>query len=468
MAKKLSAAQRRYIENALLIAALGLTFNKLEEDYETKQLGEIADTTSGGTPLRNMSTYYGGNIPWIKSGELNDNLVVEAEEYITEEGLVNSSAKIYPKGTLVVALYGATVGKTGILGLDAASNQAVCAVFPKTKHITNEFIFWFLRHKRPEFLGSSFGGAQPNISQKIIRETQIPIPPLELQKELSDFFAVVEKRQNSDTSKKLPLLADEFSDVMRTVALIESLAARVNEAQRLRKEADIEVDFLVKSYLSKIFDYEYGDKLPQNWTWKSFNETLMPGGMRTGPFGTALNKSEIFSEGVPVFGIPNVGVNEFRKGFTDFVTPEKAKSLSGYELNEGDIAVARSGTVGRSCVVPKGLNPKPIMSSNLIRIRIDEKVFLPELMCRILNGSKLVEKHIDKECRGSTRIFFTQKILGKFQIPTPPLDEQRRIVAYLDGLQAKVNALRELQSASGEELSALMPSVLDRAFKGEL
>jgi type I restriction enzyme S subunit len=80
----------------------------------------------------------------------------------------------------------------------------------------------------------------------------------------------------------------------------------------------------------------------------------------------------------------------------------------------------------------------------------------------------LVERHIDKECRGSTRIFFTQKILNKFQIPVPPLDEQRRIVAYLDSVQARLASLRELQSATGEELSALLPSILDKAFKGEL
>jgi len=266
-------------------------------------------------------------------------------------------------------------------------------------------------------------------------------------------------------SIEIPL--PSLDEQRRIVMHVDAIAARIAKAQSLREAAEQETELFLKSCLSSIFDYQYGDELPNGWEWKSFNQTLEQDGMRTGPFGTALNNSEIYTEGIPVFGIPNVGHSVFRPGFTDYITAEKAKALSVYVLEEGDIAIARSGTVGRSCIVPK-LDPKPIMSSNLIRIRINKKVFLPDLMCQILTGSKLVERHIDKECRGSTRIFFTQKILNKFQIPVPPLDEQRRIMAYLDSVQARLASLRELQSATGEELSALLPSVLDKAFKGEL
>jgi hypothetical protein len=254
MAEKLTAAQRRYIENALLIAALGLIFKQLSENYKSKKLGEIAETTSGGTPLRNISTYYDGDIPWIKSGELNDGIILEAEEFITQDGLENSSAKIFPKGTLVVALYGATVGKTGILGLDAASNQAVCAVFPKEDIVTTEFLFWFLRHKRPEFLGSSFGGAQPNISQKLLRDTELPIPPKSLQQLICNFMKVVEQRQNGDKSVDYPTLPDDFAKTCRIVARIEALAARVAQAQSLRRKTEQEVDALVDATIHKIIE----------------------------------------------------------------------------------------------------------------------------------------------------------------------------------------------------------------------
>lgn len=157
----LTAAQQRFLDNAVFIAASRLIFSRLEEaGFSIRLIGDIAETTSGGTPSRGVSHYFDGDIPWIKSGDLNDGLIEYVEEYISVEGLNNSSAKIYPAGTLVIALYGATVGKTGILSFDAASNQAVCAIFPG-KDISRDYLYWFLRHKRTEFIEISFGGAQP-------------------------------------------------------------------------------------------------------------------------------------------------------------------------------------------------------------------------------------------------------------------------------------------------------------------
>jgi type I restriction enzyme S subunit len=148
---------------------------ELPKGWEWRRLGDICKTTSGGTPKRNVAGYYGGTIPWLKSGELDDGLILRTEETITEKGLNESNAKIFPKGTLLIALYGATVGKLGILGIDAATNQAICAIFP-SHNVENTFLFWFLRAIRQKLLKSSFGGAQPNISQEIIRNLEVPIP----------------------------------------------------------------------------------------------------------------------------------------------------------------------------------------------------------------------------------------------------------------------------------------------------
>jgi type I restriction enzyme S subunit len=141
------------------------------------KLGEICETTSGGTPSRKQPSYFDGDIPWLKSGELENGLVRCAEEFITEEGLNNSSAKIIPKDTLLIALYGATAGKVGILGIDAAINQAICAIFTPPEADT-KYLFWFFRHYRDELLNARIGGAQPNLSQRILKKVQIPLPPL--------------------------------------------------------------------------------------------------------------------------------------------------------------------------------------------------------------------------------------------------------------------------------------------------
>jgi len=118
-------------KNDISVILAELIFRYLKETFEVVPLSKVADTSSGGTPNRSNHDYYGGNIPWLKSGELNDSIITDSEEFITEKGLKNSSAKVFPKGTLLVAMYGATAGKAGILNMDAATNQAVCAIFRK-------------------------------------------------------------------------------------------------------------------------------------------------------------------------------------------------------------------------------------------------------------------------------------------------------------------------------------------------
>jgi len=151
---------------------------ELPEGWVWTRLGEVCNTTSGGTPLRSKREYYGGSIPWLKSGELKDNIIHQSEESITETGLSNSSAKVFPKGTLLIALYGATVWKLGKLGIDAATNQAICGIFNIYGALEENYLFSYLISYRGNLLSNRFGGAQSNISQEIVRNIMIPLPPL--------------------------------------------------------------------------------------------------------------------------------------------------------------------------------------------------------------------------------------------------------------------------------------------------
>ncbi|HEF7497145.1 TPA: restriction endonuclease subunit S [Campylobacter jejuni] len=183
----------------LMQSALQKAFNPLNDDtkenyqlpqtWEWKSLGEIGNTSSGGTPLRNKKEYWeNGSIKWLKSGELNDGYIDFIEENITEEAIENSSAKIFQKGTLLIAMYGATAGRLGILNLDSATNQAVCAFLHKdNKNIKflEKFLFYFLFFIRDKIIKDSFGGAQPNISQTYIKNLQIPLPPLKEQEQIA-------------------------------------------------------------------------------------------------------------------------------------------------------------------------------------------------------------------------------------------------------------------------------------------
>jgi type I restriction enzyme S subunit len=154
------------------------------------QVGEINDLsssiTNGGTPKRMESNYWNGNIPWFKTGELTDGQLIDSEEHITEEGLRNSSARLWDKNTILIALYASpTVGRLGLLKTKAASNQA-CSGLVAKKEIGYGFLFYTLFFKRTEFNNIAVGACQQNISQQIVKESQTIIPPTALLKSFND------------------------------------------------------------------------------------------------------------------------------------------------------------------------------------------------------------------------------------------------------------------------------------------
>lgn len=144
-------------------------------------LAAVVTTTSGGTPKRARADLYGGPIPWIKSGELGDSIVTATEESINDQAIRESSAKLFPEGTVLVAMYGATIGKLGRVGTPrAATNQAVAAMFP-SEALDSGYLWNVLRALRNDLVRLGKGGAQPNISQSILRELKIPLPAMDAQ-----------------------------------------------------------------------------------------------------------------------------------------------------------------------------------------------------------------------------------------------------------------------------------------------
>ena len=156
----------------------------MKHDWEYKKLGEVFQTSSGGTPSKSHNEYYeGGNIPWLRSGEVCQGDIFSTELFITQEGMNNSSTKLFPCNTVVIAMYGATVGQVGILRKEMCTNQAVCGIFPNDSY-KPEFLKLVLSAQKQEYLKLAVGGAQPNISQQIIKDTHIPYIPLSTQQSI--------------------------------------------------------------------------------------------------------------------------------------------------------------------------------------------------------------------------------------------------------------------------------------------
>ncbi|HDV1880195.1 TPA: restriction endonuclease subunit S, partial [Escherichia coli] len=173
------------------------------------KIEDFCSTGSGGTPSRSKPEYYeGGDIPWIKSGDLKDSKIYEANEYITAAGLENSSAKIVEKDSILIAMYGATVGRLAILGINAATNQAICNIRPDTTIADMKYLYYFLKSKFSYFVENAVGGAQPNISQGLIKSLEVPLPSLDEQKRIADILdkaaGVCQKREQAIK------LADDF------------------------------------------------------------------------------------------------------------------------------------------------------------------------------------------------------------------------------------------------------------------
>ncbi|MFO7853310.1 MAG: N-6 DNA methylase [Bacteroidota bacterium] len=157
----------------------------IDPEWPMVELGKVCETSSGGTPLKSRSEYYGGNIPWLKSGEVAKGKIYSVEETITDIGLKNSSAKLFPIDTVLIAMYGATAGKIGLLKISSTTNQAVCAVLPN-KNFIPEFLFYYLLGQTEFLISQCAGGAQPNISQTIIKRMKIPMPNLDVQDHIVD------------------------------------------------------------------------------------------------------------------------------------------------------------------------------------------------------------------------------------------------------------------------------------------
>ena len=169
---------------------------EIPDTWKWVRLGEIGDWGSGATPSRTNTEYYGGDIPWLKTGDLTDGYIYDVPEYITRLALERTSVRLNPKGSILIAMYGATIGKLGILTKAMTTNQACCAciVFPS---IYNLYLFYFLLANRTTFIKKGEGGAQPNISKEKIVNTLIPLPPLAEQQriveKIEELLPLVEK-----------------------------------------------------------------------------------------------------------------------------------------------------------------------------------------------------------------------------------------------------------------------------------
>lgn len=170
-------------QNQLIIYRQAVLKKMFEGDWEITSLEKVAKWGSGGTPSRGNSDFYTGHIPWLKTGELGAKYVSDSKEKITDEAIKKSSAKIFPANSVGIAMYGATIGKVSIFSKPLSTNQA-CAVAQPYESTDKEFLYYYLASQKFDFITKGKGGAQPNISQTILKAHPIPLPTIKEQKKI--------------------------------------------------------------------------------------------------------------------------------------------------------------------------------------------------------------------------------------------------------------------------------------------
>lgn len=185
--------------------------------FPTKPIASVCDSGSGGTPSRSVSSYYGGDIPWIKTGEVLDDIIYDTEEKITQEAINNSSAKLYPKGSIVIAMYGQglTRGRTAKLGIDATTNQACLVLYNiNTDKVLPDYLWYYLQGEYHRLRALAYGNNQPNLNAGIINNYPIVLPPIKSDNplEVTQTAIVKEIVKRKEQIKNLKAKAKELKE----------------------------------------------------------------------------------------------------------------------------------------------------------------------------------------------------------------------------------------------------------------
>ncbi|HUW27633.1 MAG TPA: restriction endonuclease subunit S [Sulfuriferula sp.] len=441
-------------------------------------LGEVCKTTSGGTPSRKNPDYFSGPIPWVKSGELPDGPVVEIEESISEEALRQSSAKMFPAGTLLMALYGATVGKLGILTRPAATNQAVCAIFPPPD-LDTKFLFWFLRFKRSELIAQAVGGAQPNISQGIVRDQKIPLLSLDQQKRI---VAEIEK-QFSRLDEAIANLKRVKANLKRykSAVLKAAVEGRLveTEAERARREGrsyETGAQLLQRILETRRSQWQGKGKykeptapdttvlpeLPEGWVWARLDAiAALKGGITVDS-----KRKNPTARSVPYLRVANV-----QRGYLDLVevkfidAPES--EIEALRLLPGDILFNEGGDrdkLGRGWIW-EGQLADCIHQNHVFRAR----PFLDQLSPKLVSwwGNSYGKDYFSREGKQTTNLASINLTkLSAFPVPLPPTAEQQQIVAEVDRRFSLADEAEAQVNANLQRAERLRQAVLNSVFSG--
>ena len=390
---------------------------ELPEGWEWCRLGEIGIWGSGVTPSRNKKEYYDGNIPWLKTGDLNDSYIYETSELISDLAVKEYSLKKIPIGSILIAMYGATIAKLGLLEIEVTTNQACCACTPFSG-IVNKFLFHYLFSQKQNIKNKAEGGAQPNISKEKLINFLFPLPPLAEQhrivQKIEQLFALVDTIETH--KEQLKALVKQAKNQVLNYAI----AGKLTHQDPNDEPAEALLKRIGKTTTTAT-DTPY-EKLPKGWAW-----------CRLGDIGEIIGG-----------GTPSTSIEEYWNGEISWITPADLSNYSDKYIAQGKRNITQLGLDNSSAkLIPKGsilfstrapigyvvIADRPLSTNQGFKSLSLSINMSEEFVYYFLLAEK---ERIKLLASGTTFQELSASAFSKILIPLPPLAEQHRIVQQIE------------------------------------
>ena len=396
---------------------------EIPDSWEWVRLDEVGLWQSGATPSKSNPKYYGKGYPWLNTGDLNDGIIHNIPKGITEQAMQETSVKLNPRGSVLMAMYGATIGKLGILDIDATTNQACCACYKYW--INNRYLFYFLLSWRSKFLEMGGGGAQPNISKEKIEYTYMPCPPLQEQdrivKQVGALFEILLGIESHNTC--LGVVIEKAKSKILDLAMQGKLVPQdptdepaADMLRRINPKAKI------------ITDNPHYPQLPDNWVLTTI--------------GSVCNYGD--SDNVSVDGMDSADwvleLEDIEKDSGNIVAQKSKEDriIKGvrHKFIKGNVLYSKLRTyLNKVLVAPAD----GYCTTELIPIKTYDCV-IPEYLCAWLR-SPFFLSYTAECCYGVKMPRLSTSDARKGIIPLPPTQEQRRIVQKLNKVSESLETL---------------------------
>ena len=424
-------------------------------DWEVKSIADVCQrVTSGGTPSRREPAYYEGGVwPWVKTQELQDGWIDDTEEHITEEAVAGSSAKVLPVNTVLVAMYGATVGQLGILRRAMTCNQACCALIADAQKTDFRFLYFQLLQIRSELKNFATGAAQQNLSGAVIKSLRLPFPPIEEQRAIAHILGTL------DDKMELNRRANETLEAMARTLFkawfvdFEPVRAKMEGRWQRGQSLPGLPGHLYDVFPDRLVESEVGD-IPEGW------QTVPVYDIATYVNGAAF---KAFQPNDERRGLPIIKIAELKAGvtaqtkFSDVAMPEK------YRLRTGDILFSWSGNPDTSIDTFIWAHGDAWLNQHIFRVDVHD----PNERAFVIATLKSLRPVFAEIARNKQTTGLGHVTVGDMQRLLVVKPEEQALAAW-DRVAAPIFAAAFRNEADSISLERLRDTLLPKLISGEL